>query len=344
MVCRLNRDGVSFDQAAENLARTAQIQMSGEQLRRIVLAEGRRVLAAQEANTIPPAFTAADCLADPTQPDGPTRLYHGLDGVMVPVIGEHEKSVRRENVEAKRTAQGKSLDDLPPRRVGCDEAFKEFKTIVFYDESGEHWHESLRYCRRFEAGDIVRNEAARLQFSSADERVANVDGADWIREQLEADAEGLPLDGLGLDFYHLGENVHKCRREVFGAEDAAGTTWASELLRTFKHEGYGAAWEQLLKWRVTLSDRSSSKKASADWLLNYVQERQEMIAYPTFRSHGWQIGSGPTESRCKTSTSRLTGRGRRWDPKNAEAVAAHTTLHDSQQWNTYWAIPESKAA
>ena len=68
---------------------------------------------------------------------------------------------------------------------------------MFYDESGEHWHESLRYCRRFEAGEIVRHEAARLQFSSADERVANVDGADWIREQLEADPEDLPLDGLG---------------------------------------------------------------------------------------------------------------------------------------------------
>ena len=344
MVCRLNNDAANFDQTAENLARTAQVQMSGEQLRKIVLAEGRRVLAAQEANSIPTSFTAADCPADPAQPDGPTRLYHGLDGVMVPVIGEHEKSVRREKVAARRTALGKPLDDLPPRRAGCDEAFQEFKTAVFYDESGEHWHEVLRYCRRFEAGEIVRHEAARLQFSSADERVANVDGADWIREQLQQDAEALPLDGLGLDFYHLSENVHKCRREVFGAEDEAGKTWVSDLLHTFKHEGYAVAWEQLLKWRVTLSDSSQSKKTSADRLLNYVQERQAMIAYPTFREHGWQIGSGPTESRCKTSTSRLTGRGRRWDPKNAEAVAAHTTLRDSQQWNTYWAIPQSKAA
>ena len=344
MACRLNNDGHNFDQAAENLARTAQIQMSGEQLRKIVLTEGRKVLAAQDAAAIPTSFTAADCPADATQPNGPTRLYHGLDGVMVPAIGEHEKAARREKVEAKRTARGKPLDDLPPRRTGCDEAFKEFKTIVFYDETGEHWHESLRYCRRFEAGDIVRREAARLQFSTADERVANVDGADWIREELQADPQALPLSGLGLDFYHLSENVHKCRREVFGAEDAAGQTWAGNLLHTFKHEGYVVAWEQLLHWRVTLSDSSVSKKTSADWLLNYVQERQAMIAYPTFQTHGWQIGSGPTESRCKTSTTRLTGRGRRWDPKNAEEVAAHTTLRDSQQWNRYWGLSETKAA
>ena len=344
MASRLNNDATSFDRTAENLSRTAQIQMSGEQVRKIVLSEGRRILAAQEADAIDTAFTAADCPADPAEPDSPTRLYHGLDGVMVPVVGEQEKSVRREKVEAKRTAKGQSLEDLPPRREGCDESFKEFKAAVFYDESGDHWHEVLRYCRRFEAGDIVRHEAARLQFSSADERVANVDGADWIREQLQADAEALPLDGLGLDFYHLSENVHKCRREVFDAEDASGQAWAEALLHTLKHEGYERAWEDLLAWRVTLSAGSTSQKSAADRLLNYVQLRAAMIGYPEFRERGWQIGSGPTESRCKTTTSRLKGRGRRWDPCNAEAVAAHTTLRDSQQWSKYWGIPETKAA
>ncbi len=335
MAGRLNNDSSSFDRAAENLARTAQVKMSGEQLRRVVLAEGRAVLAAQEADAIPTAFDAQDCPADPAESESPTRLYNGVDGVMVPVIGEHEKTVRRETVEQKRVANGRPLDTLPPRRPGCDEAYKEFKAIVFYDESGTHWHESLRYCRRPQVGGIVRREALRLNFAAADERVANVDGADWIREQLqELDADQLPLDGLGLDFYHLSENVHRCRREVFGADDEPGRSWAEQLLHTFKHEGYAAAWEQLLQWRLTL--RGQAKKATADWLIHYVQERQEMICYPDFRARGWQIGSGPTESRCKTTTSRLKGRGRRWDPVNAEAVAALTTLRDSDQWYGYW--------
>ena len=47
----------------------------------------------------------------------------------------------------------------------------------------------------------------------------------------------LPLDGLGLDFYHLSENLHRCRREVFGADDEPGRSWAEQLLHTFKHEG-----------------------------------------------------------------------------------------------------------
>ena len=97
------------------------------------------------------------------------------------------------------------------------------------------------------------------------------------------------------------------------------------------------SWEQLLAWRRSL--RSPAKKAEADRLINYVLERREMINYPEFVKRGWQIGSGPTESRCKTSTFRLKGRGRRWQMSNAEAVAALTTLRDSNQWNLFWATP-----
>jgi len=67
-----------------------------------------------------------------------------------------------------------------------------------------------------------------------------------------------------------------------------------------------------------------------------------MICDPEFRNQGWQIGSGPTESRCKTTTSRLKGRRRRWNPLNVEAVAAHTTLKDSDQWNNFWNLGNPK--
>ncbi len=43
MACRLNGDGKNFDKAAANLARTAQVKLSGETLRVLVEAEGRRV-------------------------------------------------------------------------------------------------------------------------------------------------------------------------------------------------------------------------------------------------------------------------------------------------------------
>jgi hypothetical protein len=330
MACRLNNDGHNFDRAAANLLRTAQIRISGEQLRQLVLGEGRAVLTAQRLNTVSVAFQAADCKVPGTKV---TRIYTGCDGVLVPLITEAEKQLRRKKVCRKRGRRGRCRP-LPPRKRGTDQPFKEFKVLTFYDETGRRWHETLSASPRRNIGTLLRREAQRLGFAQAQQRVANVDGAPWIRERLQERPEQLPLDGLGLDFYHLSENVHRCRRSVCGEDDPQGKSWAEGLLHCLKHEGYEAAWDKLVAWRAGL--RGPRKRPAADRLLNYVSERREMIRYPEFQARGWQIGSGPTESRCKTSTQRLKGRGRRWDPRNAEAVAALTTLHDSHQWRSYW--------
>ena len=79
-----------------------------------------------------------------------------------------------------------------------------------------------------------------------------------------------------------------------------------------------------------------AKRTAADALLNYVSERRAMIRYPEFAAKGWQIGSGPTESCCKTLTQRLKGSGMRWDADNAEAVMALEALRESDLWQTYW--------
>jgi hypothetical protein len=314
--CRLNNDAASFDKAADNLQRAAQLLMSGEQLRLVVLEEGQRVLAALQADTIQPAFTASDC-----------RVVKG------------EKKKRREKVVTTRrivAKTGRRPPPLPPRRCGADQPYKEFKTITFYDELHEHHHILLSRARRTKVGPLLRREATRLKFLEADERIANVDGASWIPPQLD-DAD-LRLHGRGLDFYHLAENVHAARRRVFGDDDATGQTWAATLLHTLKHDGYEVAHEQLLTWLTPLRGR---KRKAAKHLLDYVVARREMINYPEFLEHGWQIGSGPTEARCKTSTTRLKRSGARWDLSNAESVAALTNLRDSDQWQLYWAIPDT---
>jgi len=171
-----------------------------------------------------------------------------------------------------------------------------------------------------------------LRFQKADERVGLVDGATWIREQMQL--HFAELDGLGLDFYHLSENVHRARRKVYGEESPEGKAWADERMHVFKHEGYTVAWEQLIQWRAAL--RGKAKREAADRLLKFVATRKEMIRYPSFRGRGWQIGSGPTESQCKLCTKRLKGYGRRWDRPNATSGAALDTLDRNGQWRQFW--------
>ena len=113
----------------------------------------------------------------------------------------------------------------------------------------------------------MRREAGRIHLDEADEKIGNVDGSPWIRNQVEQ--QSLPLDALGLDFYHLGENVHKTRREVYGEGDEAGKKWAGTLLHTFKHEGYAC-----LGVAIEMAAGLTSRQAMGSRrLLFYVSER-----------------------------------------------------------------------
>jgi hypothetical protein len=326
--CRLNQNARSFDKAAENLARAAQIRLSGEKLRQVVEAEGKAVLAAQRSGDFDLGWTAADCATGA----GPTRVYLGSDGVKVPVITGAEKQARRRKAKAKRRRRGKKCRPLPRARAGADQKYKEFKIVAYYSEDQAHRHVVGTRQDHEAAGRVMRRDAARIRLDQADEKVANVDGADWIRNQIRR--QSLPLDAVGLDFYHLADNVHKARRAAFGEEDEAGRAWAAEVLHTAKHEGYAALGERLAVWRAGL--RSPKKREAADGLLQYVTRRAEMIRYPEFQAKGWQIGSGPTEAMCKTTTARLKGSGMRWDADNAEAVMALDALDQSGEWKLYW--------
>jgi hypothetical protein len=325
--CRLNGNSKNFDRTAENLARAAQIASSGETLRVLIENEGRQVLKVQQAGMLPIPWSADDCETE----EGTTRLYLGSDGVMVPMVTDEEKKKRRQKIKEKRRRRGKKAKPLPRARPGADQKYKEFKVVAFYDETQEHRIVAGTKGDCTEAGRLMRHQAARIHLDQADEKIGNVDGSPWIRNQIER--QSLYLDGLGLDFYHLAENAQKARRGVYGEEEA-GKNWVGDLLHTFKHEGYEASWQKLVAWRATV--RGPTKRKAADTLLGYVSERRDMIRYPEFIEKGWQIGSGPTEATCKTLTARLKGSGMRWGATNGEALMALEALSQSGLWKAYW--------
>jgi len=207
MARRLNGDGKSFDKAAANLGRTAQVELSGEALRVLVEAEGRRVFQAQRSGRLRVAWSAADCRVDPKVATSPTRLYLGSDGVMVPLVTGAEKVSRRQKVKQGRRRRGKKARPLPPRRGGADRHYKEFKIVALYDETQDHRLVSGTRGDCEAAGRLMRREATRIRLDTAAEKVGNVDGSPWIRNQIER--QSLPLDDLGLDSYHLSEQGYR---------------------------------------------------------------------------------------------------------------------------------------
>ena len=326
MACQLSQGTTSFQQASHLLLRTAHLEVSKETLRQLVEAEGRAVLEAQRKATLLPDWSAEDC----TTEQHSTRIYLGCDGVKVPLVTAAEKQKRRTKIREKRQRRGRKSKPLPRAKPGADNAYKEFKVGYLYDEPKEHRLIGVTSGNHEAAGRMLERMAEQVELSRADERVALIDGAPWIRNQLEL--HGLTKD-IGLDFWHLQDYAQKTRRKVFGEESADGQQWLSELMHGFKHDGYDAAYDRVTELRQPLRGK---KRSAVNQLLQYMAERRDMIRYPEFIARGWQIGSGPTEAECKTTTHRIKGRGRRWDATNAEAMMALAALHDSRLWNQHW--------
>ena len=357
MVCRLNRVSHSFQGVAENLKRLAHIQAGKEAIRLLVEQEGRQVLQLQQQQKLTPNWTAQDCtIEDPTTDtkDRTTRLYLGCDGVMVPLITEEEKSKRRQKIRQKRMKRGRKAKPLPRRNKGSDQSYKEFRVVVIHDETQKHRTVAMCSGDHREVGRLMRRLGRQVQLEEAKQSIANIDGAPWIRTQIESHDL---VDHLGLDYYHLREKVQQARRVLYNdqpkpddenrskgkatscendpPDTTPGGTWKRSVMGKFLEEGCKSAVSFL---KETQRQLRGGKRKALDVLLNYVEPRSEMIKYPEFRKQGWQIGSGPTEAQCKTATSRLKGRGRRWDRRNAESIMALDCLHSSRDWNQYWQL------
>lgn len=334
LCCRLGVAGGSFNRAACNLDQAARVKMSEEKFRQVVESEGKAVLAAGENEQLELDFAASDCKVTTADGREASRLYGTCDGVMTPVTTQSEKDKRRATTLKKRRERPandrRKRARLPAVKKGADQHYKQIYLTAFYDQDQRHRLVGVTRKDHKGLGKLLGREASRVRLRGADERIGLIDGAPCLRNRMER----LPLTALGLDFYHLGTHVHQGRIATFGEQSQEGRKWADDLLHTVRHEGYHAFWEKLCDWRT---QQRGGKRKAADALLNYVAQRQEMIAYDQFETAGWHIGSGPIEAMCKATTRRIKGPGMRWDRDNAEALMALEALYQSNLWEKYWA-------
>lgn len=336
--CRLAIDAASFARAGECLLAAAGLRLSDETLRQLVESEGKAVIAAQEAEQLELDWHASDCREMGADGEPTTRLYMGCDGVFVPVVTASEKRKRRAGAHRRRRQLRRErphhkLRPLPAMRPGSrHERFNEMKLVCFYDQRRDRRLVRATRKNHHHAGKLMRQGLVALRARGAKERIALIDGAPWIANQTRQRQPA--FTAVTLDFWHLSEHVHAARREVFGEEDPGGVTWAGDLLHTLRHQGYEPFWQQLVQCRA--SHRRRRARAAIDRLMHYVAPRRDMLDYRRHDQQGWDIGSGPTESMCKTLTRRVKG-GKRWDPEHAQAMIGLEALHQSNLWATWWA-------
>lgn len=317
----------SFAKAARKLKHVGQIGVSVSRLREIVEREGLHMLASRRSGLLGPAWSAADC---EVRPGGPTRVLVGGDGVMVPVITVAEKAKRRAGRKCVRR-RGKVRRRVHRHR-GADQGWKEFKIGLFYDAGKEHCPAFATQGNHEEFGRQLRREAGKIRIGRADQKFSVTDGAEWIKRQMRT---RLPmLDEMILDFYHFAEHVGQASAICWGQESVESAGWTGKVLRLAKHDGPLAVLKEIAAARGLL--RAPAKRKALSNLEQYVAKRVEMMEYPRFVAAGYDIGSGPTEAKCKTVPSRLKGSGMRWNLPNAEAMAALACVEQSNLSKTYW--------
>ena len=331
MCCR-EALGSDFRQAADDLKRVGQIDMTHEMMRQVVEGESAHVLSLQQRGVLGPTWTAADCRQGET-----TCVITGADGVKVPLVTEAEKAKRR----ALRRRPGPKARRRRKRIArGSDQPYKEFKIVTFYDPSKEHQHVVGTSGDHRVLGRLMRREARKLQLDKARQKYSVSDGAEWIRRQYQ---QRLPmLDANVLDYYHLREHVIAASYRVLGEGTAEAQAWREQMMGLVLEEGPVRLLEEIGQMRRQM--RSKGRRKALEALQEYVAPRVEMLQYPQFRAKGYDIGSGPTEAHCKTLTARLKGPGMRWDKQNAEGMMALAAIRASGLWSRYWRLRLGVAA
>jgi hypothetical protein len=332
ILCRLGMVQ-NFAQAAEDASRIGNIPASKERLRQLVETEAKVIARHRNQGRLKASWTSAEAKVSPS---GPTRVYGGVDGVMVATVTQQEKCKRRKSHAVRRQQRSASgvgnTKALPEAKAGSDDRYKEMKIGLFYNQSKELRHAFATESDHKAFGGLLKEHADQVAFEKADQSITLTDGAKWIACQICLMLS--MLKAMLLDFYHLSEHVHAAAKCCLG-ETPQAKDWALARLREFKEQGVTAVLAAIDDLGKQV--RSPSKKESLRLLRDYVVSRMEMLDYRGALAKGWDIGSGPTEAMCKNLTLRLKRPGMKWDRDNAAAMMNLTALYESGQSKTYWA-------
>jgi hypothetical protein len=184
-------------------------------------------------------------------------------------------------------------------------------------------------------GQPLRQQAIQVNMHAAERWVALSDGGagieDWLRMNFPR------VEAVILDFYHAAE--HLCEgAKVLHSQESEAQRVSAEWCHRLKHEGGDVVLKALRE--LDVSRRSAEAREAHRKLLGYFENQVHRMDYPSYRSKGWLIGSGPVEAACKQVVNqRLKGSGMRWSESGADAVCHLRALFRSEksQWDACWA-------
>lgn len=214
---------------------------------------------------------------------------------------------------------------------------------MLYNPASEHdprrkKPHQVRYLSGFyELGELglqLRRQAAQVGWDGAEQQIALSDGGVGLEEFFR---QNFPLAECILDFWHAKEHLVELAQSLWPEDETARKQWVDRQCHRLKHEGGEAVLAELEV--LDVGGRSAVVQEAHRVHTQYYRNHVKRMDYPRYVANGWQIGSGPVESACKTVVAnRLKGSGMRWGSDGSDAVCHLRALYLSErgQWDDFW--------
>lgn len=304
--------------AAEVLSRLAGLRLSESTVQRTTEAAGQelgRRLAAGET------FGPARNWAWHKDAEGRTCAYVSLDATAVPQQGPGGAKA-----DGRMATVAMVYNPIPEDRAS------------WANPRGQRPAWQTRYLASLDGqaalGEPLRRQAAQVGMDRAERWIALSDGGAGLEDWLKGNFGR--VEAVILDLYHAAEHLGDLAKAWYSpgteAAEAAHQRWSHRL----KHEGGRAVWEEIRT--LEAGARPSACEVLRETLV-YFENQVHRMDYPTYRARGWQIGSGPVESACKTVVGqRLKCAGMRWGEPGSDGVCHLRALFLSErgQWDAFW--------
>lgn len=303
----------SFAQAAEvTLSKLCGLKLSESTIERVTETTGERLaeLLIEQVTFGEPETWEWQCDAQ-----GRTTAYVSLDWTGVRQQGERGAAVDGRMACVGMVYNARSEHDSRPNKP------HEVRYLAgFYDLD--------------ELGLQMRRQAAQVGWDNAEQQLAISDGGVGLEEFFR---RNFPLAECILDFWHAKEHLVELAQALWPDNEATRQSWITTQCHRLKREGGQAVLNELSA--LDVSERSGAAQESHRQHTQYFRNHVARMDYPRYVSQGWQIGSGPVESACKTVVgNRLKGSGMRWGEAGSDAVCHLRALYLSQpsQWEAFW--------
>ena len=187
-----------------------------------------------------------------------------------------------------------------------------------------------------ELGLQLRRQAAQVGMEAAQVWIALSDGGSGLEGFLQRNFNRPDLVVI-LDFWHAAGYLEELARAWHPKDAEAAVALAQAWCHTLKHRGGTALLAELRG--LALPRGKPAVRQAHTTAVGYLEKNEHRTDYPRYRANGWEIGSGPVESACKTVVAqRLKLAGMRWREPGTDSVCHLRALFKSErgQWEAFW--------